>query len=151
MLGADGRLDRKALGAIVFADADRRHRLEAITHPRIRERLMSRLAALDERGFRGVVLFDAPVMIESDTYKSMDRLVVVFVDEATQLARLMARDGIDRAEALRKIRSQMPLADKARLADHVIDNSGDRAATEAQVRRVHAALTAALGTPPPPA
>ncbi|MBI4247133.1 MAG: dephospho-CoA kinase [Candidatus Rokubacteria bacterium] len=144
VLGPDGRLDRKALGAIVFADADRRRRLEALTHPPIRERLTRRLAELTAQKFQGLAIFDAPVMIESGTYTTMDRLVVVITDEATQLARLMARDGIDRTEALRRIRSQMPLAEKAKLADHVIDNSGDRAATEAQVRRVHAALLAEL-------
>jgi dephospho-CoA kinase len=142
VLGPDGRLDRQAMGTVVFADADRRRRLEAITHPRIRERLNARLSELAQRGFDGVVIFDAAVIIESGGYKQMDRLVVVTADEATQLARLRARDGLDEAEALRRIRSQMPLAEKAKLADHVIDNSGDRAATEAQVRRVHAALVA---------
>jgi dephospho-CoA kinase len=140
VLRPDGRLDRQALGAIVFADSGKRRRLEAITHPAIRERLARRLAQLTGEGFRGVVLFDAPVIVESGFARTMDRLVVVVTDEATQLARLMARDAIGREEALRKIRSQMPLAEKARLADHVIDNSGDRAATEAQVRRVEAAL-----------
>ena len=142
VLAADGRLDRKALAAVVFADASRRKRLEAITHPRIRERLASRLAALTGAGFDGVVIFDAAVIVESGAYRQMDRLVVVVVDEATQLARLRARDGLDEQEARRRIASQMPLAEKAKLADHVIDNSGDRAATEAQVRRVHTALVA---------
>lgn len=140
VLAADGTLDRKALGAVVFADPERRRRLEALTHPRIRERFLRRLAGLARQGFRGVVVFDAPVMIESGNYRNMDRLVVVLTDEATQLARLMARDGIGRDEALRKIRSQMPVAEKARLADHVIDNSGDRATTEARAREVYAAL-----------
>lgn len=144
VLQPDGALDRKRLGAIVFADAERRRRLEAITHPAIRARLMARLAALMERGFDGIAIFDAPVMIESGNYKTMDRLVVVLTDEPTQRARLTARDAIDEGEAARKIASQMPVADKARLADYVIDNSGDRAATEAQVRRVHAALLADL-------
>jgi dephospho-CoA kinase len=142
VLAPDGRLDRQAMATVVFAAADRRRRLEAITHPRIRERLNARLSELAQRGYDGVVIFDAAVIIESGGYKQMDRLVVVTADEATQLARLRARDGLDEAEALRRIRSQMPLAEKAKLADHVIDNSGDRAATEAQVRRVHAALEA---------
>lgn len=141
----DGTLDRKALGAIVFADPVRRKRLEAMTHPRIRDRFRERLAELAERGFRGLVVFDAPVMIESGNYRNMERLVVVVADEPTQIARLMARDGISREEALRKIESQMPLAEKAKLADYVIDNSGDRDATESEVRRVHQALLADLG------
>jgi dephospho-CoA kinase len=79
----------------------------------------------------------------------MDRLVVVVADEATQIARLMARDGIDREEALRKIRSQLLLTEKAKLADYVIDNSGDPAATAAQTRRVYETLVRDLAARTP--
>ncbi len=140
VLEPTGRLDRKALGAIMFADPERRRKLEAITHPRIREGFQRRLDALAARDFRGLVFFDAAVMIESGNYRNMDRLVVVVADEPTQIARLMARDGIGREEALRKIASQMPLADKAKLADYVIDNSGDRLAAAALTERVFRAL-----------
>lgn len=150
VIAADGTLDRKKLGAIVFRDAARRTRLEAITHPAIRERFARRIAELTERGFTGLVFFDAPVMIESGTYKHMDRLVVVATDPATQIARLMARDGIDREEAERKIASQMPVAEKAKVAEYVIDNAGDRAATERQVERVYEALLAELRATAPP-
>jgi dephospho-CoA kinase len=143
VLRPDGTLDRKRLGAIVFADPERRRRLEAITHPAIRDRYLARLAELEAQGFDGVVVWDAPVMIESGGYKNMDRLVVVVTDDATQRARALARDG-DRADVERKITSQMPLADKAALADYVIDNSADRAATQARTREVHAALLAEL-------
>jgi dephospho-CoA kinase len=140
VLQPDGTLDRRKLGAVVFGDAARRKRLEEITHPAIRDRFLQRLAELQARGFDGIVLWDAPVMIESGGYKAMDKLVVVATDEVTQAARLRARDAIDAAEAERKIGSQMPVAEKAKLADYVIDNSGDRAATERQVREVHGAL-----------
>ena len=140
----DGALDRKRLGAIVFANPERRRRLEAITHPAIRERFQARLDELAEKGFTGIVIFDAAVMIESGNYKNMDRLVVVVTDEPTQMARLRGRDGTDDAEGRRKIASQMPLAEKAKLADYVIDNSGDRQATAEQVRRVFAALMSEL-------
>ena len=143
VLGPDGRLDRKRLGAIVFADPARRKRLEAITHPAIRDRFLARVAELQARGYEGLVVWDAPVMIESGNYQNMDRLIVVITDAATQRARALARDG-DPADAERKIASQMPLAEKAKLADYVIDNSGDRAATEARTREVHAALLAEL-------
>ena len=142
VLEPGGCLDRKALGAIVFADPERRRKLEAMTHPRIRERFQRQLEVLAACGFRGLVIFDAAVMIESGNYRNMDRLVVVVTDEPTQIARLMARDGIARDEAIRKIRSQMPLAEKAKLADYVIDNSGDPAATAALVRVVYHALLA---------
>ncbi len=140
----DGALDRKKLGAIVFANPERRRRLEAITHPAIRERFQARLDELAEHGFTGIVVFDAAVMIESGNYKNMDRLVVVVTDEPTQMARLRGRDGTDDAEGRRKIASQMPLSEKAKLADYVIDNSGDRHATAEQVRRVFAALMSEL-------
>jgi dephospho-CoA kinase len=143
VLQADGTLDRKRLGAIVFADPTRRRRVEAITHPAIRERFLARLAELEAQDFAGIVVWDAPVMIESGGYQAMDRLVVVVTDAATQRARAFARDG-DAADAERKIASQMPLAEKAKLADYVIDNSGDRAATESRTREVHAALLADL-------
>ncbi|MGH7305363.1 MAG: dephospho-CoA kinase [Candidatus Rokuibacteriota bacterium] len=144
VLTADGALDRKKLGAVIFADPARRRRLEAVTHPAIRALFMTRLEALAEQGFAGIVVFDAAVMIESGNYKNMDRLVVVVTDDATQMARLRGRDGTDEAEGRRKIASQMPLAEKAKLADYVIDNSGTREATAEQVRRVFAALMSEL-------
>ena len=140
VLTPDGALDRKKVAAIVFAEPARRQRLEAILHPAIRARFDARLQTLAREGFEGIVVFDAPVMIESGGDKHMDRLVVVVTDEATQRARLVARDA-DAADGARRIASQMPLAEKVQLADHVIDNSGDRAATEARTREVHAALT----------
>ncbi len=144
VLAPDGTLDRKALGAVVFADGERRRRLEAITHPAIRERFARRLAELGQRGFDGIVMFDAAVMIESGNYRTMERLVVVYADPATELVRLRLRDGLDEAEARRKIASQMPVSEKAKLADYVIDNRGTREDTERQVRRVHEALLADL-------
>jgi dephospho-CoA kinase len=96
------------------------------------------------------VIFDAAVIVESGNWKTVERLVVVVADEATQIARLQARDGIGREDAALRIRSQMPLSEKARLAHYLIDNSGDRAATQAQVRSVHAALLAELAARRPP-
>jgi dephospho-CoA kinase len=140
----DGTLDRKKLAAIVFDDPARRKRLEAITHPAIRARFAARLEALAAAGFEGLVFFDAPVMIESGNYRNMDRLVVVFTDESTQRGRLMARDGMAAAEATSRMATQMPVIDKAKLADYVIDNTGDRATTAARTREVFEALLAEL-------
>jgi dephospho-CoA kinase len=144
ILRPDGLLDRQKLGAIVFAAPDAKKRLEAITHPRIRDRFARTLAELEARDFAGLVIFDAPVMIESGNYTAMDRLVVVVTDAATQAQRLTARDALGAAAAEQRMRSQMPVGEKAKLADYVIDNSGDREATIAEVRRVHAALLADL-------
>ena len=144
VLSPDGTLDRKKLGGIVFADPERRKRLEAITHPAIRARFKARVDELVARGFTGIVFYDAAILIEALGHQDMDRIVVVMTDEATQVARLRGRDGTGDAEGRRKIASQMPLAEKAKLADYVIDNSGDREATAEQVRRVYAALLAEL-------
>jgi dephospho-CoA kinase len=143
VLRADGTLDRKRLAAIVFAAPERRKTLEAITHPAIRERFLARLAELEARGYEGLVFWDAPVMIETGGHRAMDCLVVVVADAPTQRARAVGRDG-DAADVERRIASQMPLQEKAKLADYVVDNSGDRAATEARAREVHAALLAEL-------
>jgi dephospho-CoA kinase len=144
VLQEDGYLDRKKLGAIVFADPARRKRLEAITHPAVRARFQRILAVHEEEAFEGLVIWDVPLLIEGGGHRQMDQVVVVVTDEATQLARLMARDGSPEAEARARIASQMPVAEKAKLADHVIDNSGDRAATERRVREVYQALLAEL-------
>jgi dephospho-CoA kinase len=140
ILQADGYLDRKRLGAIVFADTDKRKRLEQITHPAIRLRQQRILSVYEEEAFEGVVIWDAALLLESSGAKDIDRVVVVVTDPATELTRLMARDALGEDEARRRMASQMPVADKAKLADYVIDNSGSRAETERQVRDVYRAL-----------
>jgi len=145
VLNADGALDRKRLASVAFADPERRRRLEAITHPTIRDAFAARLTDLEAQGFAGLVFWDAAVLIESGGHKAMDRLVVVITDAPIQHARAVARDG-DRADVERRIANQMPLSEKVKLADYVIDNSGDRAATEARTREVHRALLADLET-----
>ena len=140
----DGSLDRKALGAIVFADPARRKRLEEITHPAVGARQQRILSVLDEEGFEGIVLWDAALLFETGGVSKMDKVVVVFADPDTERRRLMARDGLSEADARARIASQMPIAEKAKRADHVIDNSGTRKETESQVRAVHAALLAEL-------
>jgi len=140
VLQPDGRLDRARLGEIVFADAAKRKRLEAITHPAIRARFEQYLAEQERQGFHGLLIWDAALLVESGGHNKMDKVVVVTTDPATQLQRLMARDGLSEEAARARTASQMPLAVKARVADYVIDNSGTREATEARVREVHAAL-----------
>ena len=142
VLQPDGTLDRKRLGALVFAAPERRTRLEAITHPAIRARRQAALDELARRGFEEVVIQDAALLIEVGGAAHVDRLVVVYAEPAVQLARLMARDGLAEPDARQRIASQMPLAQKARLAHYVIDNSDSREETAAQVAAVHAALVA---------
>ena len=125
---------------IVFPDPAKRRRLEAITHPAIRARFERIMADLERAGWDGILIWDAALLVESGGNKKMDRVVVVTTDPATQLRRLMARDGCTEEAARARTASQMPLAVKARYADYVIDNSGSREQTEARVREVYRSL-----------
>lgn len=140
----DGTLDRKALGAIVFAEPARRKRLEEITHPAIAARQQRILSVLDEEAFEGIVIWDVALLFETGGVAKMDRVVVVATDPKTELARLMARDGMAEADARARIASQMPVAEKAKRAHYVIDNSRDRIQTEGQVKAVYEALLGEL-------
>ena len=140
VLQLDGRLDRARMAEIVFADAAKRKRLEAITHPAIRGRFERLMADLERQGFHGMLIWDAALLVESGGHNKMDKVVVVTTDPATQLRRLKARDGSTEEAARARTASQMPLAVKARAADYVIDNSGTREETEARVREVYRAL-----------
>ncbi len=144
ILETDGRIDRKKLGALVFADPAKRKRLEEFTHPEIRQRQAGILAELLTEGFEGLVIFDAALLLETGGAKNMDRVIVVYASEATQLRRLMLRDNLSEAEAREKIRSQMSLSLKVKQAHYVVDNSGTREETDRRVREVHQALLADL-------
>jgi dephospho-CoA kinase len=141
-LEPDGRLDRKRLGALVFADPARRKALEAIIHPAILARRQAILDAWAGEGFDGIVVLDIPLLVEVGAVASVDRVVLVYAEPAVQLERLQRRDGFDGAEAARRVGSQMPLVDKVPHAHYVVDNSGSPEETAAQVRAVHAALRA---------
>ena len=131
----DGRLDRKRLGAIVFADPAARRRLEAILHPRISELCAARAAALAAAGHK-LAFYEASLLVETGRHRDFDGLVVVTASPETQIERAMARDHLTREQARARIDAQLPMADKVAVATHVIDNSGDPAATAAQVERL---------------
>lgn len=128
----DGAIDRPALGRIIFADTVARGRLEAITHPAIATLAERRLAELRQRGER-VAFYVAPLLIEAGATGRVDEIWVVYVDRETQLARLMARDGITRQEAEQRLAAQMPMEEKAARGKVVIDNRGEPAELERQV------------------
>jgi dephospho-CoA kinase len=136
VLDAGGGLDRRGLREVVFSNAAARARLNAIVHPRVAalvEAELARLAALDPEG---VALVDVPLLFESGWDRRYHVTLVVYVPPATQMARLMARDQVDEAQARAALSAQMPLADKRARAHFVIDNSGGLDDTFAQVRTV---------------
>lgn len=119
--GADGRIDRKLLGAVVFADAAQLARLEAIVHPAVFSLAQQALDATTAP----VVVIEAIKLLESGRLLRLcDEVWVVVADEATQLRRLMVSRGMDAAEARRRMAAQSPQAEKVNHADRVIDNSG---------------------------
>jgi dephospho-CoA kinase len=135
VLAADGTIDRKTLGAIVFADDPKRRRLNAITHPRIAQMAQEEAAGHFARGAR-VVIYEAALIVENGLHHALGGLIVVSAPEEVQLARLMARDGVDEAAARARLAAQLPLAEKLRVATHVVDNGGSPEATRAQVERI---------------
>ena len=135
VMTADGRIDRKKLGAIVFSDPGSQARLQAITHPPIREQVAVQAAALEAAGHR-LAFLEAALLVETGFYKQLDGLVVVSLSEEAQVERVMARDACPREGALARIRAQRPLADKMLVADHVIDNGGSVDATRAKLAQI---------------
>ena len=135
MLMPDGRLDRGKLARIIFADPVARARLNAITHPRIRERMATEMAL---RGSRpGLLIVDIPLLYENDRSDTVESVIVVWVDAKTQLRRLTERDGLTPDEARQRIAAQMPLDEKRARADLVVDNSGSRENTRRQVEAIY--------------
>lgn len=139
----DGRIDRRALAAIVFSDPAELLRLEALTHPAVRVQILAQVADAARRGVR-VVVIDAIKLFEGGLADHCDEVWVVACDPAQQLARLMARNGFDEAEARRRIAAQPPQAEKVARADVVIDNSGTPDATNALVDAAWQALPMAV-------
>lgn len=138
-IGPDGRVDRKRLADIIFADAAQRVRLEAITHPRIQVLADERLAGLAAKG-HALAVYEASLLVESGRYKDFDGLVVVTASPETQLERILARGDLTEAEAQARIDAQLPLLAKVRVATHLIDNDGELEATKEQVERLVASL-----------
>ncbi|MGF1469286.1 MAG: dephospho-CoA kinase [Sandaracinaceae bacterium] len=140
VLRADGSLDRDALGARVFGDPEARRRLEGILHPRIGARSLEQLRDLAVAGHT-YAIYEAALLVETGRHETMAALVGVAASPEVQVARLQARDGLDRAAAVARLDAQLPVADKIAVADHVIWNDGDLDETRARTEEVHRALT----------
>lgn len=143
VLGADGALDRKRLGARVFGDAEARARLGAITHPRIAAESARRLAALAGTGAPYAV-YEAALLVENGAYRMFPLLVAVCAPEPARIARVRARDGLDEGEARARLGAQAPDADKRAVADFVVENDGSLAELEGKVAELDRAIRARL-------
>lgn len=148
MLDAVGELDRAKLGQVVFADPQARQKLNAITHPRI-GRVSAERIAVAQRGATPYVVYEAFGLVETGAYRGLSALVVVAASEAVQLARSMARDGLDEAAARARLGAQLPLSAKVEVADYVIANDGDLEALRAETQRTHRAILERFATRAP--
>lgn len=140
ILHPDGTLNRKQLGALVFADESRRQRLNHILHPFIIARQDEIMRGWEAEDPNGIGIIDAALMIESGGYKRFDKLIVVHCRPEVQLERLMLRDNLSHDEALRRINAQMPQEEKQKFADYLIDTSDGFELTRTQIISVHQKL-----------
>ena len=144
VLLSNGELDRKRLGAIVFADAGKREILNSIIHPRVIEAQDAWIRSLESRNPNGIAVVDAALMIESGGYRRFDKLIVVWCEPALQLERLMSRDNLSENEALNRIAAQMPQDEKKGYGDYLIDTSSGFDDTRQQVENIVNRLRTAM-------
>lgn len=123
VLNPDQTIDREKLGAIVFNDPERLQELNQITHPRVGEQFKQMIKNIKSQQADAVLFIEVPLLYETHMDRICDEVWVVWVDEETQIQRLMKRDGLSREDALKRIDAQMSLDEKAKRADVVIDNS----------------------------
>jgi dephospho-CoA kinase len=140
ILTADGQIDRKRLGQIIFNDPNKKKILDAIVHPRVFGRLNEQVAEYAVQSPGHVVIMDIPLLFETGSHEDLSEVIVVYVPENIQLARLMKRDGIGRNEAMARIRSQMAIETKRQKATIVIDNSGKIEATRRRTLEIYEGL-----------
>ena len=124
ILQGDGSIDRKKLADRVFVDPNQRKLLNQILHPLITEEMDRRTREIGQKNPEAVVVIDAPLLIEVGYHRRVDKVIVVISNQAEQIERLKVRNGIKSEEALRILSSQMPVEEKAKLADFVVRNEG---------------------------
>lgn len=135
VLGADGRIDRAKLGAMVFADAEKLARLNAIVHPRVQTEIHRQFAEWEKDGVHDAAFVEAALLVEAGYQKRLDGLVVAWCRPEQQVERLLAR-GLNEVEARRRIAAQMPAEEKLKYATEKIDCSGTMQETKSQVKEL---------------
>ena len=136
ILNGEGRIDREALGKIVFRDSAKREELNRIVHPAVSHALRHRLDTIKRKDTDAIIILDSPLLIEVGRHKKMDAVILVYASPEMQIRRIMKRNGYTRQEAQDRLRSQMPLDEKIPFADYVIHNEGEPEKTEEAVEDV---------------
>lgn len=131
IVSATGGIDRTLLGEIVFADDGKRRQLERIIHPLVIREMETQLANRQKREKH--IILDIPLLYETKLDYLVEQVWVVYVEPEVQLQRLLNRRQLSKAEAIKRIKTQLPLSEKKEMADLVIDNNGSRRELKAKV------------------
>ena len=137
MLRPDGTLDRDRLGKVVFGDPKQLEQLNALVHPYVAVAQEQRSREIAGKDPHAVIIYDAALLIEAGAHTRMDKIIVVTADAQTQLARLKARNHLSADEGKRRIGAQMPLAEKIKVADYVIDGTLPLTRLRKEVQRIY--------------
>ena len=140
LLLEDLTIDRKKLAVSVFNDPEQIKKLNNIVHPYIMKRIEEMIEEIKDNNPQALVIVDAALLVETNAYKRYDKLIVVYVSKETQLKRLMIRDAMSREEAESRMDLQLPLREKIKVADYVIENEGSLSKTREAVEKVYKAL-----------
>jgi len=140
ILKKDSEIDRHKLGATVFQNPELLAKLSAIVHPHVRARGRRMEEAFAQREPDGICVTEAAILVETGSFRDYDRLIVASCAEEQQVERAILRDHLTRDEVLNRLRRQMPLEEKVKYADYVIDTSGTKEHTLDQTRIVYASL-----------
>jgi dephospho-CoA kinase len=135
ILDQDGNINREKLGSIVFHDEEKRKALNSFVHPAVRQRMLAKVERAKQDREKAIIL-DIPLLIEGNLQYMADKILLVYVNEETQLQRLMERNQLSEEEALARIKSQMPIDEKVKHADKVINNNGTIAETKQQLEQI---------------
>lgn len=135
MLKQDGSLDRKKMAELVFSNPEKLSQLENIVHPLIRQKVQEVRRHFAGQGHR-ILFYDVPLLYEKRMQDQFDKVVLVVADDALRMQRLQKRDGHSSEHIQKRIAAQLPLAEKRKWADFVIDNNGDLKSLESQIEDV---------------
>jgi len=140
ILDPDGKINRRRLARIVFSDPEQLAKLNALVHQHVKERERDLVAEFAREHPDGIAVTEAAILVETGSYKDYDRLIVAFCRPEQQIERSIERDGVSREEVLNRLSRQMPLEEKVKHADFIVDTSGSKENTLQQVRTVYDSL-----------
>jgi len=146
VLQNDLTIDREKLGKIVFANQSLLKKLNDITHPEITKIIKKEIDSLKNKTYKQkkILIIDAALIYEAKIDRLMDKIIVVYIDEDEQIKRLIKRNNLSKDEALQRIKSQMPMKEKVKMADYVIDNSNSLDKTKKQVEKIWKNLVSSI-------